>query len=426
MVEIIKSVTAEAAFRMIEECGNPAITGISLFDCEYDMAVMHGLRFPIGEFERRIYRIREKMHGRGVDVLMIFSAPGSMRYGQRGNVLYMSGYEPYFGDAMVILPAEKDFESVLQIDSADYFPSGCTWIDRIVEAQDPLTTLTTFLNDTDHRAMRIGLVGAPVMYPEFRGRIRKECRSSTIVEVPDIVEEERIRKSEYEIDCIKRASAIAGKGFESALEYAKPGMVEAEVVAEVERVCRLNGSEGFPHHTMVTSGNSREHLERWWYCGQRKLRKGDPWNLDFGTMFGGYCCDIARSFCLGRPSDEHISTYSRLVEAEEVARQAMMPGVLASEVNNVATRVMEKAFKDDSSGIGHGVGLEVHERPFIGYDYIKNDSVYADRMLEEGMVISVEPQVYVNDLGYLQIEDEFVVTKKGGRPLSTIRRELWC
>jgi Xaa-Pro aminopeptidase len=227
------------------------------------------------------------------------------------------------------------------------------------------------------------------------------------------------------VDRIRTASSIAKVGFEAALEHARPGMTEAEIVAEVEKACRLNGSEGFPHHTMVTSGKNRKHLEWWWYCGRRKLRKGDPWNLDFGTMFNGYCCDIARSFCLGEPSDRHTNLYERLVEAEEVARQSMMPGIMASEVNKAVSQEMEHTFKGDFSGIGHGVGLEVHERPFVGYEYIENDSVYADMRLEKNMVISVEPQVYVNGLGYLQIEDEFVVTKNGGQPLSTIVRELW-
>ena len=232
-------------------------------------------------------------------------------------------------------------------------------------------------------------------------------------------------KTEFEIDSIRKASGIAKTGFETALGYARAGMSEAEIVAEVERVCRLRGSAAFPHNTMVTSGADKKHLEWWWYCGQRKLRRGDPWNLDFGTMFNGYCCDIARSFCLGKPSDRHVDLYERLAEAEEAARRSMVPGIMASEVNKVVTEEMERTFEGDFSGIGHGVGLEVHEWPFVGYEYIENDRTYADRKLEENMVISVEPQVYVKGLGYMQIEDEFVVTKSGGESLSTIASELW-
>ena len=99
--------------------------------------------------------------------------------------------------------------------------------------------------------------------------------------------------------------------------------------------------------------------------------------------------------------------------------------VMASEVNKVVSEEMSRSFEGDFSGIGHGVGLEVHEWPFVGYEYIRNDPAYADRRLEKNMVISVEPQVHAKGLGYLQIEDEFVVTKEGGQRLSTIRRGLW-
>ena len=155
---------------------------------------MRGLRFPASEFETRAHGIRKRMHERGIELLVIFSAPGSMRYGQRGNVLYVSGYEPYFGDAMVLLPAEKDIEPVLQIDSADYFPSECTWIERVVGARDPLMTLRAFLDDADFHVKRIGLVGSPMTHPEFRGRLDKKFGVSAIVEAQDVVEEERIRK----------------------------------------------------------------------------------------------------------------------------------------------------------------------------------------------------------------------------------------
>ena len=370
-------------------------------------------------------RIRRRMLDRELDALAIFSSPGSMRYGQRGHVLYVSGYEPYFGDTMVLLPAEKNVDPLLQIDSADYFPSDCTWIENVVGARDPVATLREFLDGATPRLKRIGLVGEPSTPAGLKGRLKRSLRSCEFVESSEILEDERAVKTEFEIDSIRKASEIAKTGFETALGYARSGMSEAEIVAEVERVCRLRGSEGFPHNTMVTSGADKKHLEWWWYCGRRKLRRGDPWNLDFGTMFNGYCCDIARSFCLGKPSDRHVDLYERLAEAEEAARRSMVPGIMASEVNKVVTEEMERTFEGDFSGIGHGVGLEVHEWPFVGYEYIENDRAYADRKLEENMVISVEPQVYAKGLGYMQIEDEFVVTKSGGESLSTIARELW-
>ena len=379
---------------------------------------MRGLRFPKEETACRVGRIRKIMERCGIDLLVVFSSPGSMRYGQRGHVMYLSGYEPYFGNAMVIIPVEKGMDSLLQTDSADYFPSECTWIENVVSAQDPARTIADYMREERLEGVRIGLVGEYSVPPQLLGRFRRMLRDSKVMLVSDVLEDERAVKSEYEISCIKKALDIAKKGIDAGVAYAKPGLSERMVTGEIERQCRLAGSEGFPHNTMVSSGTDENHLEWWWYCGDRKLRKNDPWNIDLGTMFGGYCCDIARSLCLGRAARRHHQAYEQLIMAFEAAMESALPGEMASGVNRAAEVVMNKRFEGDFSGIGHGVGLEVHEWPFIGYEYILNDLVYRDRELKENMVISVEPQVYLKDFGYIQFEDEFVVTRSGGKRLS--------
>jgi Xaa-Pro aminopeptidase len=364
------------------------------------------------------------MRKRRLDLLIIFSVPGSMRYGQRGHVMYLSGYEPYFGDTMMLLPLEEDAEPLLQIDQADFFPEECTWVKNAVSAQDPVQTVREYLKDSMLRRARIGLVGEYSVRPQLIERLRKELKGSIVQYASDIVENERAVKSEYEIECIRKAANIAEIGFETAAGSARPGASEAELIAAIESACRIAGTEGFPHHTMVSSGRDERHLDRWWYCGRRRLRNGDPFNIDFGTMYGGYCCDISRSFSLGRPSPKHLKAYDVLIDAMESARNEMRPGVKASEVNEAAINVMRKHFDGDFSGIGHGVGLEVHEWPFVGYQYIRNDPNYKDTILKENSVISVEPQVYVPAFGDLQIEDEFVITKSGGKRISEIPAEL--
>jgi len=346
-----------------------------------------------------------------------------MRHGQRGHVMYLSGYEPYFGDTMCILPLEKDIEPLLQIDHADFFPEECTWIKNTTGAQDFIKTVKTYLRDSRISKARIGLVGEYSIGANLLDRLRKGFKGN-LAFASDILENERAVKSEYEIECIRTAANIAHVGFEAAAALVRPGITEAEITALVETACRMMGSEGFPHHTMVSSGTFEKHLDWWWYCGGRTMRKGDPWNLDLGTMFGGYCCDIARSFCLGKPTPKHEKAYGVLVDAMERAQKEMRPGVKASKINEIVDEVMKKSFDGDFSGIGHGVGLEVHEWPFVGYQYIKNDPIYRDSKLKENSVISIEPQIFLPEYGYIQIEDEFVVTKKGGRRISEIPMEL--
>ena len=217
------------------------------------------------------------------------------------------------------------------------------------------------------------------------------------------------------------------KGFEAAAAFIKPGVIEADVVSEVERVCREHGSQFFPHHTMVISGKDEKHLEYWWNCGRRKLEAGDPVSIDYGAMYNGYCSDLCRPFVIGKASDKQKDVVKILVEAQQAAAEAAKPGVLGSVVDEAANKVMEKVWDIDEgpSGLGHGVGLEVHEWPFIGYQYMEDDEAYRDTVLEENMVISMEPMMFFSDTGDFQIEDQFVITKDGGVRLNDIPQTIF-
>jgi Xaa-Pro aminopeptidase len=385
---------------------------------------MRGLRFPKAEFESRVRAVREMMREESLELLAVFSSPGSMRYGQRGHVMYLSGYEPYFGNSMMILPVEGDLEPVLMIDSADYFPSDCTWIEVTEKAQDPVALLRRYVDSGRLGDSSMGIVGEYSICPGLMDRLRSEFGGGKLRIASHMLERARAVKSPYEIQCITEAVAIAEEGFEALREQARPGVSEATLVSEVEKACREAGSEAFPHNTMVTSGTEPQHLDLWWYCRDRTLKARDALSLDIGTMCRGYCSDVARSFSLGPASEERRDAYTVLADAFDAARKMCRPGVKASEVNEAVIEVMTPEFEGDFTGIGHGVGLEVHEWPFVGYQYIRNDPIYEDSALEEGMVISVEPQVTLPSLGYIQLEDEIVVSSSGGRTMSTAPHEM--
>jgi len=379
---------------------------------------------PKKEFSRRLKNVRSKMKDREIDVLVIYSAPGCLRFGQRGHVMYISGYEPYFGNTMVILPLEESLTPLLQIGAANYFPPECTWIENVKPAGDHVQTLKKYLRETKLEKSRIGLVGEYSMNPPLYARMRREVGQSQLEVASDILESERTVKSEYEIQCMKEASRIAKKGIKAAAKFARAGVSEAEIVGEIERVCRTAGSQFFPHYTMVSSGKDANHLNWWWYCGERKLKSGDPWLLDFGTMYKGYCCDISRPFTLGSASKKQRDTFQVLLQAQEAAQKTAREGVLASEVDKAAGDVLREAWGGDWWGIGHGVGLEVHEWPFIGYQRILDDEAYRDRRLKANMVISIEPAMYLPEVGDMQIEDQFRVTKTGCERLNDIPAEI--
>ena len=383
------------------------------------------MRIPGHEMDRRIANVRQRMAGRGLEALIVFASPGGLRFGQRGHVLYLSGYEAYFGDCMLLLPLDPTIDAVLVKDAADHFPETCTWITDVRAAGDRVKVVAEFLSDNGLERSSVGVAGEYSVSPALYARLLEEVGPARLETASDILEHERSVKSAYELECLKTAAAIAGQGLEAAARSMRPGVTESDVKGEVERVCRAEGSQAFPHYTMVVSGRDEAYTSGWWKCERRVLEAGDPVSIDFGTMYRGYCCDVSRPFVLGRASERQKDVLEVLLEAHHAAAAAARPGVHTSAVQAAANKSLTAAWGDrDWWGIGHGVGLEVHEWPFIGYQRIVDDGAYTDRVLEENMVISLEPTMALPDAGDFQIEDQFVVTGEGAVRLNDIPHEI--
>jgi Xaa-Pro aminopeptidase len=190
---------------------------------------------PSSEFDRRLAAIRARMDARDLDLLLIYSTPGSLRFGQRGHVMYVSGYEPYFGDTMLLLPRRANSPPLLEIDSANHFSRLSTWVDNVKHAGDHVQTLHAYLGELGLPKPRIGVVGEYSMSPALYSRLADETDAHIEV-ASSLLEEERAVKSEYEIHCMKQAGAIAWQGVQAAAKFARPGVREAEIVGEIERV----------------------------------------------------------------------------------------------------------------------------------------------------------------------------------------------
>ena len=383
------------------------------------------LGVPRPEIEKRLAAVRKRMADRELEALVVFSSPGNLRFGQRGHVLYLSGYEPYFGDCMMILPLDLGTDAVLVKDAADYFPETCTWVTDVRDPGDRAEVVGEFLSDNRLRRSSIGVAGEYSVAPALFRRLHEVVAPARLEVASDILEAERSVKSQFELDCLKETAAIAAQGLRAAAAFMRPGVTESDVKGEMERVCREHGSQAFPHYTMIVSGKDEVHASYWWQCGGRVLEPGDPVSIDFGTMYRGYCCDLSRPFVIGKASPRQKEVFEILLDAHHAAAEAAKPGVRASAVEAAADEVLTAAWGDqDWWGIGHGVGLEVHEWPFIGYQRITDDLAYEDRVLEQNMVISLEPAVAFPDTGDIQIEDQFVVTAGGGVRLNDVPHEI--
>jgi len=380
---------------------------------------------PEEEFLRRLKNVRKQMEKRGFDALIIYSCPGSLRFGQRGHVVYMSNQEPYYSDTMMVLPQDEKSGALLEIEEAEYFASVYTWVEEIELSANHVDTVRKYLRKIGLKKPKIGIVGEYSMSPALYACFQKEEAFSRVEPASDIIENERIVKSDWELQCIREASRIAKEGIEAAARFARPGILDLEITAEIERVCRIAGSEFFPHYTIVSSGPDSKYHTWWWKCGQRRLQQGDIFLLDFGTMYAGYCCDISRPFIVGQPSQTQKDVFQVLKQAQEAGRKAAREGALTSDVDKAVRRIYRENWPaEESWGGGHGVGLEVHEWPFIGFQKIPHDNAYEDTRLRANTVISLEPQIVIPNLGKFSVEDEFVVTKTEAERLNDIPQEI--
>ncbi len=229
-------------------------------------------------------------------------------------------------------------------------------------------------------------------------------------------EKVRMVKDEAELASMARAESLVDKAFSWSLGFIKPGLSEMDVKTELEyQLCKLGG-EGPAFSSIVCSGpnTSKPHAEP----GNRAIQKGDMVTMDFGCKIDGLCSDFTRTIAVGQPPEEMKIIYQIVLEANQKAFDAVKPGLVGREVDAVArAHITDKGYGGMfGHGLGHGVGLLIHEGPSVG---MKSEDV-----LEAGHVITIEPGIYIAGLGGVRIEDMVVVTETGARNLASSRKDL--
>jgi Xaa-Pro aminopeptidase len=230
------------------------------------------------------------------------------------------------------------------------------------------------------------------------------------------VEPLREVKDEAELEVLREAALMGCKLFDWILGALRPGMKEIEVAAELEHQARLMGAEGMSFETIVASGE-RSALPHGRATEAALPRRGFL-TLDFGIILKGYCSDMTRSVFFGKPRPRERKAYSAVLEAQEAAVAAVAAGVSASEVDEAArARLRREGLAEAfSHSTGHGVGLEIHEPPRIGAGQKSR--------LHAGMVVTIEPGVYLPGEFGIRIEDMVQVTRTGGQVLTPAPKAL--
>ena len=237
----------------------------------------------------------------------------------------------------------------------------------------------------------------------------------TILAAP-FVEPLRRIKDEDELELMIEAALIGCKLFDRILGFIRPGIMEIEVAAELEHQARLMGAEGMSFETIVASG-ARSALPHGRATEATLPRKGFL-TLDFGVILKGYCSDMTRTVYLGKPKADERRTYNSVLEAQEAGVAAVSSGVSCGEVDEAARAVLRKAGLAEafSHSTGHGVGLEIHEQPRVGAGQTTK--------LMPGMVVTIEPGVYLPGQFGIRIEDMVAVTPTGGQVLTPAPKAL--
>ncbi len=283
---------------------------------------------------------------------------------------------------------------------------------RVHEFKTP-ADLEGSLKETVGPAKKIGL-----HYPELTHasylRFTNTLAGCEFVDVGNAMRKARVTKDAEEIARLNKAAEIGSKVALEIPGWLKEGLVELALATEMNYSMMHHGADGPSFSTIVGFGPNS--AEPHYFAGARPLRSGDSMVCDFGAYFGRYASDITRSFHFGRRDDELKRVHEKVEEAQQAALAVIRPGVAAKDVHLAAQKVIDASpWKGRfTHGLGHSIGLRVHD------GWAMNERV--DEPLEENMVITVEPGIYLPGHGGVRIEDDVVVTSSGYRFLTTAPR----
>jgi Xaa-Pro aminopeptidase len=340
--------------------------------------------------EQRIKRLRQVMQQQDLPAMLITNAY---------NRQYMTGFVGSAG--YVVITQDRalflvDFRYVTQ---ATEQAAGYEIIEHEPKAAATILELLNGMGIT-----RLGFEQSDVSYGAFLS-YQKNLGGIELVPTDQVVEKLRMIKDAGELQIMQEAADLADATFTHILTKLRPGLSENEIALEIEMYIRSNGGTSTSFDTIVASGE-RSALPHG-RAGERILQANEFVKMDFGAYYKGYCSDITRTVVLGKPSVKHKEIYDIVLEAQLNCLNNLKPGMTGSEGDALARDVISQYGYGDhfGHGTGHSLGLEIHESPRLS----KLDT----SILKTGMVVTVEPGIYLPGFGGVRIEDDVVLTDTG-------------
>lgn len=352
--------------------------------------------------EKRVAQAREKMREQGIDTLFI---------NEEYNRKYLSGFSGSSG-YLVITEAEQylltDFRYIEQATKqAPYYVVIDFYKKGLIETLKELFV--------KHEVQDLGFEDLSMTVQEHE-QFTKQIPTVHWQAVGNLVQQIRMIKDDKEIETIAHASQIGDAAFSHILGVLRPGMTEIEVAIELEFFMKKKGASKLSFDTIVASGtrSSLPHA----VPTNKVIEVGDFVTMDFGCIYEGYCSDMTRTVVMGKASEKQKEIYHLVLEAQLNALANIKPGIKGKEGDAYARNIIDAAGYriNFGHGLGHSLGMEVHENPRF--------SLLSEDLILPGMVMSVEPGIYIPEFGGVRIEDLIVMTKDGLRNFNTSPKEL--
>ncbi|MGL5540034.1 MAG: M24 family metallopeptidase [Erysipelotrichaceae bacterium] len=348
-----------------------------------------------------INRLRTLMQEQQVDAVLLYSDH---------NRFYVSGFTGSTGAALVTLNNAyflTDFRYFEQV------KDQCLGFSLLkVEKENTYTSLINEVIETE-QIHQLGLEGDFLTHLAWVD-LEDKLNTQVVHFKTDLL---RLIKSEEELSIMRQANEIAMEAYNYLLTQVQPGMQEMEVRNILEGKMMQLGASKASFDTIIASGH-RGALPHG-VASDKVIESTDLVTVDFGCVYHGYCSDITRTFAMSKQIDPKLlDIYETVRAAQQLALEACAPGKTTKEIDAIARNYIESKGYGAyfGHGLGHGLGILVHESPRLNW--------LSEVVLEEGMVITIEPGIYIAELGGVRIEDDVLITKTGYERLTTLPKTL--
>ena len=328
------------------------------------------------------------------------------------NRRYFTGFPSSDGYLLVTKTDAVLFLDSRYIEAAQKSVSAC----KCVLLRKVSEEIKNYIKQNNILKIYIERVKMTVATADFLKTAFLPCRCTPSKKLEVLIDKLRMVKTPDEIECIKKAQAIAEDAFRHVLTFINPGVTEKEIALQLDFYMLSHGAEALSFETIAVTGKKTSMPHG--VPDDSVVKSGDFVTMDFGAVYKGYHSDMTRTVAVGKVSQKQKEIYDTVLSAQKAALEILKKGVSCKDADGAARDIIKNAGYGDyfGHGTGHGVGIEIHESP--------NLSPRSEQILDTGHIVTVEPGIYIPDEFGVRIEDMALITENGYENLTSTPKEL--